>query len=388
MVSWYHIIGILHCLSRRELGQAAVDYLSKFGDKDIPWQSLLLLAEMEGVAGFLHLHLKDSNLFVPPQPILEELERIFCKTRNDTIGTMDEMEALSNRLVQVGIPVVALQGLSLVKLYKYYGLRPLSDVDLMVQSCHRGRLFELLRELGYRVPVSTYPALLYKNGRWLDIHTHILNLERVQSRRYIFPENINYMWQRALSFFDDHKGMLTLNPFDNFIALSAHALKHSYSRIIWLVDLHETLLILVKEPEAWNKIVQYARFWRQEKVVLYALILLEKIFGLKVSSGVKRELGIHHLNFVEKYLLRLKIRGFSSSLLCPILWLCNIKRTGDKIKFVKETVYPKNEIMAQLIKDNTWNVQRSAYALRFANMVMLLGQDLKQAFWYAFPKND
>jgi hypothetical protein len=388
MVSWYHIIGILHCLSRRELGQAAVDYLSRFVDKDIPWQSLLLLAEMEGVAGFLHLHLKDSNLFAPPQSIVEELDRIYRKIHDHTMQTMYEMEAFSNKLVQVGIPVVALQGLSLIKLYKHYGLRPLSDVDLLVQSHHRDRLFEVLRELGYRVPDSAYPTLLYKNGHWLDIHTHILNLERVQSRRYIFPENIHRMWERTLSFFDDHQGMFILDPFDNFIALSAHALKHSYSKIIWLVDLHETLLKLIKEPDAWNNIIQYARFWRQEKVVLYALILLQRIFGLKLSSGVKRELGIHHLSLLEKYLLRLKIRGFSSNLLCPVLWLCNIKRTGNKIKFVKETVFPKKKIMAQLIKYNTWNIQRSAHALRFAHTVMLLGRDLKQAFWYAFPKND
>jgi hypothetical protein len=376
----------MSCLSRKELGQAEVSYLSNFGHKDIPWQSLILLAEMEGVAGFLYLHLKDSALFNLPQPMIEELHRIYSKTYDSTLETIKEMKALSNQLAQVRIPVVALQGLSLIELYKDYGLRPLGDVDLMVQSHHKGQLDKLLQEFGYSATVSTYPDRLHRNGLWIDIHTHVLNLERIQSRCYLFPENINRMWQRATPFFDHPEGLLTLNPVDNFIALSAHALKHSYSRLIWLADLHEILQKLAQQPDAWKEIVQRARFWRQEKVVLYALVLLEKIFGMKLSDEIKNELGIHHLNVLERYFLRLRVRGFCSGLLCHVLWLCNIKGTGEKVKFIKETVFPQNEIMAQIVADNSWNVQRSAYAQRFAKTVFLIGKELKQALLFSFTK--
>ena len=172
------------------------------------------------------------------------------------------------------------------------------------------------------------------------------------------------------------------DPFDNFVALAAHALKHSYSRLIWLVDLHECLLELAGNPGGWEEVVKRVRFWQQERVVLYALILVERIFGLQVPMPAKQELGINRLNALEKHLLRLKLKGFSSRGLCYVLWLCNIRGAGNKLKFIKETVFPKEAIMVQIIQDKSWAGRRSGYCRRVAETISLVSNDLYRAFTF------
>ena len=190
------------------------------------------------------------------------------------------------------------------------------------------------------------------------------------------------MWERAVPFFEQQDGLLLPDPFDNVVALAAHALKHSYSRLIWLADLHECLLELTGNPGGWEEVVERARFWQQKKIVLYALILVKRIFGLQVPLSAKQELGIGRLNVIEKHLLRLKLRGFSSGELCHVLWLCNIRGAGNKLKFIKETVFPRDEIMAQIIQDKSWSGRRSGYFRRVAETISLVSSDLYRAFTF------
>ena len=379
MVTWPNIVKFIRSISRIHLRQVDRDYIRNFSLQDVNWEHLAVLAEMEGVAGFLYYHLRHSDLDVSlPESVTDRLENHYRQTAEHTFTTVSEIKNLSVKPAKVRIPVIALQGLSAINLYNDPGLRPLGDVDLMVDPSHKEMLKGLFLEAGYRPPI-TYPYLLHKNGMWIDIHTHILNLDRIQARRYLFPEDLASMWNKAVPFFDDSDGVLRLDPLDNFVALAAHALKHSYSRTIWLVDLHESLLKLTGSSDDWEDMVKRVKFWRQEKVVLYALILMQRIFDLQVPAWVEQKLGIHRLSALEKYLLRLKQKGFSSGLLCQVLWLATIKKTGDKLKFIWETAFPQTEIMAQIRQDHSWDNTRSSYAKRIAEIMILAGNEFYRA---------
>lgn len=385
VVGWQDITKFLRCVSKVHLNDADKEFILHFSQREVPWESLGELAEMEGVSGFLYHHLKNLGLVrVLPNSFTETIENTYHQTRQRTRAIAAEARALSARLEEAGIPVVALQGLSLLSVYGDPGLRQLGDADLMVKPGHKQRLKRLLWEIGYQMPAFMYPDLLCKDGIWIDISTHILKLERVQSRGYLFPEDLTPMWERAIPFSDQSDGLLLLDPYDNFIALAAHALKHSYSRLIWLSDLHESLLQWTAKPNGWEAMVDRARFWGQESVVLYALILMESIFELKVPFRVKSALGIQRLNILEKHLLRLKLRGFSSNELCIGLWLCNIKGTKRKLEFMRETVFPRGEIMAQIFDHTSLATKRSGYVKRIRQAIIILGKNLRQALTFPF----
>lgn len=297
MVTWQDLVKFIQCISRKHLSRAEVDHVFRFVKKDVPWEHLVILAGIQGVDGFVYYHLNRLGLLNSlPESVSGQLEGSYARTRKHTLAILNEAQVLSDRIEHARIPVIVLQGLSLInKLYSDPGLRQLGDMDLMVKPGDKNRLKELLFQEGYGSPYPAYPDILFKSEVLVDIHTHVLNLDRIESRRYIFPENLTPMWEKAIPFFDQPNGILTLDPCDNFIALAAHALKHSYSRLIWLADLHECLIKWADNADRWKEMVVRARVFRQEKVALYALILVERIFGLKIPFWVKRELGVHNL---------------------------------------------------------------------------------------------
>lgn len=385
MVRWHDLIKFLRAISRTTLGEQEAQFIRRFCQREVPWENVKALAEVEGVVGLLYYHLKALDLLSSlPEPFTRQIEASYQKTKRNTLAIIDEAKELSKWFEEAGIPVVALQGLSLLSVYGDPGLRQLGDADLMIKPGHKQRLKRLLWENGYRMPAFMYSDLLCKDGIWLDIHTHILNLERIRSRGYLFPEDLTPMWERAIPFSGQSGSLLRLDPCDNFIALAAHALKHSYSRLIWLSDMHESLLQWAKDSKGWKEVVARAQFWRQEKVVLYALILMENMFDLKLPLRVTSELGIQRLNILEKHLLRLKLRGFSSNELCIGLWLCNIKGAGKKIKFIKETLFPKGEVMAQIFNPSSQVRKKSAYAKRIVQALTLLSKNLRQVLTFSY----
>ena len=383
MISCDEMIKFIRCISRIHLREAHKVFIADFLKKDVPsWEHLVALAEMEGVAGLMYRHLRSSSISKPLKPALKRLQDITFENTRHSLAIIAEARALSARLEQAGIPVVALQGLSLIRLYNDPRLRPLWDLDLMVPDGDKDGLKKLLLKAGYRVRINAYPDLLSKNGVWVDIHTHILNLERIQTREYIFPRDLALMWQRAVPLFDEPGGLLTFGPFDNFIALAAHALKHGYSRLNWLVDLHESLLELAVKPDGWEELIEHTRFWHQERIVLYALILVERIFEMKIPSRVKGDLGISNLGVFEKHLIRLRVRGFSSPMLCNALWVANIRGIGGKIRFIRETLLPRGEVMDQIRHDAAWGTEGPLYAKRLADAAITVGKDLHRALGF------
>jgi len=385
MINKQETVKFIRCISKTQLRQTDMEHMLQFLKKDVPWDYLGALAEMEGVAGLLYYHLKASDMVdYLPRSFIKKLENTYQQAAKHTLAILSEAKALASKLEEAHIPVLALQGLSLVRVYGDPGLRPLGDVDLMVKPCHKGKLKRLLYEAEYRMPSFMYPDLLCQDGVWVDIHTHILNLERIRSRQYLFPEDLASMWVRAVPFFDKSGGLLLLDPYDNFIALAAHALKHSYSRLIWLVDLYESLLKWAGNTGGWERMIDRAYFWRQEKVVLYALILMERILDLKVPLWVKDYLGIRKLNILEKQVIRMKLKGFSSGELCYVLWLFNIKGIKRKLKFFKETLFPKDKIMNQIFPHKSGTNKGLIYLRRIINMIIILWRNLRQVLIFSF----
>lgn len=381
MVRWHDLIQFLRCVSKIHLSEKDKEFIFRFSQKKVRWEGVGALAEMNGVSGLLFYHLKHLGLCgTLPTSFRASIERAYSQSKRRTIDIVVEAGKLSKVLERAGIAVIALQGLSLLSIYGDPGLRYLDDVDLMVTQDHKEQIKALLMDDGFKCPFPVYPDILYRDGLKIDIHTHVLNLDRIGTRSYLFPEDLTPMWERAIPFSDQSDGLLLLGPSDNFIALAAHALKHSYSRLIWLSDLHEFLLQWTAKPNSWEKMVDSAQFWEQEKVVLYALILMERIFSLRVPFWVKSGLGIQKLSIFERYLLRLKARGFSSNELCIWLWLCNIKGAGKKLKFIKETLFPKNEVMSQIFPYISRRTRISAFSKRIQQILSLFMVNLHRAF--------
>lgn len=367
---------LLRKISKVRLSFEDIEALNVFlSDKSDP-EILFMSAEQEGVSELLYYHLRAlEKLTFFPEKTLIRMEALYRLTTQRNMAIMNRVFELSESFEGSAIHVIALQGLSVIRLYENPGLRPMRDVDFMVHYREMDSVKEILKRHGF-LQNRLYPDTFCKEGLLIDLHTHLLNIDRIGTRRHLFPEDISGMWSNAVPFYEGRSGLYLLDVFDNFIALSAHALKHSYSRFIWMVDLHEILLTYGHRRGFWREMAVRTKFWKQESVVLYTLILLEKAFDFKPPHSVLSELGFERLSHIEKKLIDLKVSGFSSNELCMVLWLCNIKGLGNKFRFFYESVFPRTEIMGQVAGKPGEDIFVSDYVHRAAACFKILWENL------------
>ncbi len=286
-----------------------------------------------------------------------------------------------SRLFSVeNLSVMALQGMTVVRAYQHPGLRPMEDIDLLVRPKDMDRARQVLEKSGFRSR-PLYPDLLEKEGVLLDVHTHPLNLDRIRSRRFLFPEDVSPLWSRAVPFFDGEAGgLLQPDRWDNFILLSAHALKHSYSLEKWLVDLKIIMAGWREDDADWAELIRRARFWRQERPVLYGLMLVEAMLGERMPRGVLSGLGVEQLTVVEKRILRMKAAGFASDRLCMALWFFMIEGWGRRSRFLWETVFPGRAVMGQVRGRRAESLVAADYLRRGMEAISLASGDMATLF--------
>lgn len=388
MIHWQDLSRLIRTVSRTRLRPGDKSYLSAFlMEKDIPWGQLIKMAEMHGVAGLMYYHLAGFSAFKTAHgPALKYLRERYQQIRKENLECLSEAEGISHHLEASGASAMVLQGLPVLKRYRYPGLRPMGDMDILVRPHEKGRVIDLLRQCGYTVSNPVYPNILYRGSVWLDIHTHVLNLDRIEAREYLFPKNVSALWQRAKPFFRGSQGLLRPNPYDGVILQAAHALKHSYNRMIWLVDLLESLRFLIHDKNDWITLIDRCRFWHQEKVVLYSLIILKGTLGFELPGWVETNLGFQKLNPIENHLLRLKVNGFSSSEYCMALWLFTVDGFHNRLRFFKETLFPRQDIMDQIYSQNHRQPSLLLRLNRMGKAAEILWQNARRAIRFSFQR--
>ncbi|MBW1784525.1 MAG: nucleotidyltransferase family protein, partial [Deltaproteobacteria bacterium] len=138
-------VRFLRSASRISLRESDKEYLLAYVKKDVSWKHLLLVAHANGVDGLLYYHLKNlKRLDVLPQPVAKKLEETYRQTTRHVFATISALKSISVGARQAKIPVLALQGITLIKLYRDPGIRPFVDADVMVRSRHKERFRRLL----------------------------------------------------------------------------------------------------------------------------------------------------------------------------------------------------------------------------------------------------
>ena len=391
MIPWPDVYLLIKTLSRIRLRSADTAYLSSFLRKpDIPWKTVVRVAEMQGVAGLMYYHLGRFRAFQSAYgSAFRRLKAMYQQIREENITCLSDAERISEHLEASESSAMVLQGLSVLKRYRYPGLRPMGDMDILVRPEDRACVIVELHHCGFRVSNPVYPNIFYNGRSWLDLHTHVLNLDRIEAREYLFPKELSALWSRAKPFFRNSRGLLRPDSYDAVILQAAHALKHGYSRMIWLVDLNEMLASLICSGKDWQRLIERSRFWHQQKVVLYALIILEGTLDMVLPAWVKSALGGRKLKGIEKHLLRLKINGFSSSEYCMALWMFAIRGFPNRLRFLYETLFPRPEVMDQIYIRSRRRPSRMVRVNRALKAAGLLRRNLQRVARFSFrPRQD
>ncbi|MBW1716373.1 MAG: nucleotidyltransferase family protein [Deltaproteobacteria bacterium] len=352
-------------------GQAQQLRLRRTVSDDVDVDQLIHLALKEGLAGLLYKNLmKAGVLEALDLQQKERLKSLYYTTVQFNLKLVHDLKEVLELLNENRIPVVLLQGISLLpQIYEDIGLRPLTDIDLWVLDKVYPGLVDVLMSQGYQRD-SLYPNTLRKGSTIFDIRTHLLWADRIRSRRLLMTKGQEHIYRDTQSTLFEGQKALSLNRYDQVLYLGLHALKHSASRLIWLVDINN--LIFDWRGSDWEALINRAQELGQKKTIAYICFLLQRLFDFNVLPEARRLLEKERLSLLEKAVLRQRVKGDSLPVWAPVILLSSGNTLAKRASFFMENLFPRPEILRQVFPGSADSKVWQLYLKRVLQLIGMI----------------
>jgi len=283
--------------SRINIDSEIKEKLKTLTASGLDWSVLVSKAIRQGVASFLYYHLSRldeiwSNI---PEESKNKLKQFYYNILGRNNSIQIELQKVISLLNHAQIQVIVLKGASLLEtVYKNIGLRPMSDVDLLVEKKDLSKIKSILYEVGYRKPdyldqesLEKFGGEIHlckKGGVFLDIHTNLSQYERFCNILRI--DSDEEIWTKSKRYKTSEGELRTLNPAHLIMHLCMHhALAHSFVGLFRFCDIRETVLAYQEDIDWHDFIVKVKRF-KIKKIIYYSLFFNQELFGQLVSEDI------------------------------------------------------------------------------------------------------
>jgi len=230
---------------------------------DAEWQALTSVAEVERVAPLVYLSLKGRSDV--PVAVWEALRTSYRSTAARVALLRSTLETVLRELDTAGIRAVALKGAGLShQVWTKLGLRPWSDIDLLVDRCQVKEAAEALNRLGFTParPETTDGAtlahenellLVGPNDTLVDLHWSLFD-----SPHYQALTGAPALWPHANRVDLLGAPAYVLRPEVQLLHLCGHlTLHHRGDELLWLNDIAE-LLARYRDELNWHVVCEQA----------------------------------------------------------------------------------------------------------------------------------
>ena len=347
------------------------------------WNSLIRESVRYDVAPLLYSRLKKySRIVTIPGTILQQLEQIYFHTAAKNVLLYNDLSAVCSALGNEGIEVIALKGAHLAcAVYDDIGLRPASDLDILVKRRNLRRVEEILFRMGYG------PAERPGIEEQCTVHHHLIPFTKqgktpIEVHWTISPANspfkidLDGLWERAKRTALGGQPVLLLSPEDLLIHLCLHAsFNHKFDNfeIKNICDISEIILSYGNGID-WDKLVTITENCRINKYVYSTLSLTESLLGTKMPVSMRSLFTHDHadtqmIETLKDYIL------LRSSFEEPgkLKKLREAKKFRDKMSVVREGLFPS---LAALTKRYSLSVKSKKlpwYYIAYLFMVLMKG---------------
>lgn len=315
---------------------------------DVSNIELFKVASEEGVNGFLWQKILQSNGLIEEgfeQSLKEQVRELQLRylRMQHTCGRV------LLTLNQAKIPVICMRGVAVAELLysDQAALRPISDMDILLDERQMLDAKQALWDIGFR-PDSKYSNIYFRGDIPIDLHHEPLGIERIRMWKYLTPLRIDDFMKYA------HEGQLVgeasllLSPRVNLPYLCFHALKHSFERLVWLKDI-ALMADRISEKREWDEVLQGIREYRLERPCFYALSYANEHMNAPVPEEVLTKLR-PDMGFVERSLYRRHMNHEIIPFLAERLFARMQPDFGHRLRFWRETIYPRYEVRAQMVE--------------------------------------
>jgi Uncharacterised nucleotidyltransferase len=263
--------------------------------RPLNWESLLHLAEQQGVVPILYQALASLGSEVAPAS-LALLKQRYETNLHRTLFLARELIRILDHFDALAIDVLPYKGVALAEtIYGDIALRQAGDIDLLIRSRDLSRIKAALKEVGYALHLllneaeeRAYLGSGYECAFDSMLGRNLLEVQwALQPRFYAVDFDMEAMFRRAITVRAAGRNMKTPSLEDLFLILSLHAAKHVWGRLIWLCDIAQ----IVKSPALdWDWIRETAQLLGIVRILQVTLLLTNRLFGTVVPAAAEKTL--------------------------------------------------------------------------------------------------
>lgn len=316
------------------------------------WKQLVALAHAERVSPLVYLTLKDSDL-CPPEA-LNALRGAYYSTVQANLRLTHAVEQIAAVFQSRGVGLIVLKGMAVSEsLYHNLGLRPVTDIDLLVRPAEVVAAVDALRGLGweqsmgeaftdasrdYRHEIQLlHPALKSP----LELHWGLF--QPWFYKRVILPADL---WGTARALRERGPGALELGPEASLVYAAAHwMLQHSGAGgLLWLYD----LALMAQNPALdWERVLAYTRDWHLVLSVRPAMTAITRLFEAAVPTPVTAALAKMRPSRQEQYAYKRFVAGETSSAGVTLGLMFEIRGWREQLRFLWPKIFPPAAYMIE-----------------------------------------
>jgi hypothetical protein len=301
---------LLDCLNAngdRE-GQSGLEKL-----KAEDWNLIAQCSVRHSVSPLLYFRLKQSGLNVPATT-LEKLHGLYLSSVASNLHLYHELSKRLQVLRDASIPVVVLKGAHLAEIvYGHIGLRPMSDVDLLLKKEDLARGQKRLMDAGHSP---------FSNQIRLDLQWNI------ESSVDYLKIDMKKVWERARPEVIAGVEVLVLCPEDLILHICLHlSFQHLFQ----------------------TQVCSYASEWGVRNSVYLTLLLARDIMGANVPDDVMENLKPDEFDHgVKAWAVKQIFSAAAAPAISPFFFqLWKPSSFYEKISLLRKLLLPAPEIISQ-----------------------------------------
>jgi hypothetical protein len=385
---------LLIAISRLNLDDKKKIRISELCKETLNWDYLIRRAGDEGVDSLLYHHLKGLTPPCPPLisplPLLQK-EGIKGRSRGgvggllsaryysnllSNIHLLDEFYEVLKRLHGKGIQVILLKGVFLIdKVYRNAGLRPMSDVDVLVKKEVLPLIMGEMSEAGYHITPHGHLAFL-KEGEFpalIDFHWDIW-----------FPETED-LWKRSIRqsfrFTSGDIEAFALDNEDMLIYMSVHqSVNHGMHKLIWLCDIHEFIRIC-RDNIDWDDFIKRVSGYGIEIPLYSTLSYTKELLKTEIPAEVLEAFKPLKSNSFKARAYRKTTTNHYTVDVGHILYLLLLKGWKRRVVYIIRYIFPERDF---LVKRYSLSSRRVGYLYYIVRPLLLFFKSMKALYQIVF----
>lgn len=293
------------------------------------WQKLYQILTRTQTALFFYKNLLDTNRKNDvPLFFIKKLKKEYVKNCIRNAKKRHDYIILKTALESKGVKIIPLKGIYLNQfVYKDSGVRPMSDIDVLLKKEDIEKVKEIILSIGWDVKVAVYKSRsLEKISK--DTHHHLNAITTgitiiephlgIHSLLNAYNVNINDYWNRSITVGETTFVSSYLNKTDFLQHLCLHAfsdLKNSVLKLRNFVDIIEFVKKNNNEID-WELLLKTSYKYKCLIEVRHVLKICIKYFNLQIDHEIKAWKEGKDVDFdIERLFLNMIIPNYYSKII-------------------------------------------------------------------------